>query len=136
MRPTAAVIEAPVPPSVDAPGVAPVATPVAAQRAAPIETPNAAPNPARCAPVEAARAVAEAPVVRNTPPPPPPEFKPFVLPAESGLVMVETSAAKTQSDGNAVQEDSTPPPAPRRSRPPRPVIPDEPLVMVETTHKD
>jgi hypothetical protein len=71
------------------------------------------------------------------PPAQPPEFKPFVLPADSGLVMVETSASKVASDANPHPFDQpAPQPGPRRARPPRPVIPEEPLVMVETTHKD
>jgi hypothetical protein len=52
------------------------------------------------------------------------------LPADSGLVLVETThAAPTAAD-------QTEPPQPRRVRPPRVQIADEPLQMVETTHKD
>jgi hypothetical protein len=68
--------------------------------------------------------------------PPPPEFKPFVLPPESGLVMVETSAARAQPAQPEAPAAESAPPTPRRTRPPKPVLPDEPLVMVETQHKD
>ncbi len=99
--------------------------------------------------IEASRAVPVPPVavsiLESTPAPvpapaedkpsapqPPPEFKPFVLPQESGLVMVETTTKPVSVADEAPAE----PTAPRRSRPPRPVVADEPLVMVETSHKE
>jgi ribonuclease E len=51
------------------------------------------------------------------------------LPANSGLVLVETS------HGAAPEEEETRPRA-HRVRPPRSQVSDEPLQMVETTHKD
>jgi ribonuclease E len=52
------------------------------------------------------------------------------LPADSGLVLVETSHAASPQ----VEEESQP--GPRRVRPPRVEVAEEPLQMVETTHKD
>jgi hypothetical protein len=52
------------------------------------------------------------------------------LPADSGLVLVETSHAA------AAMESEPEPARPRRARPPRVQDADEPLQMVETTHKD
>ncbi len=52
------------------------------------------------------------------------------LPPESGLVLVETSHAAEPAT------EETEPERPRRVRPPRIQIADEPLQMVETTHKD
>jgi hypothetical protein len=52
------------------------------------------------------------------------------LPPESGLVLVETSHAAAPS----TDEPETP--RPRRVRPPRAQVSDEPLQIVETTHKD
>jgi hypothetical protein len=52
------------------------------------------------------------------------------LPPDSGLILVETThAAPTVGD-------ETESPRPHRVRPPRVAIADEPLQMVETTHKD
>lgn len=70
-----------------------------------------------------------APVPAPTPAPAP---APYVLPAESGLVLVET-AAKTAPKS---ADDELATPRPRRVRPPRPVAADEPLVFVETAHKE
>jgi ribonuclease E len=52
------------------------------------------------------------------------------LPPESGLVLVETSHAAAPSADEAAA------PRPRRVRPPRVEIAEEPLQIVETTHKD
>ena len=46
--------------------------------------------------------------------------------------MVETTTAPAVP---APEPEAAAPPAPRRARPPRPVLPEEPLVMVET-HKE
>ena len=54
------------------------------------------------------------------------------LPPESGLVLVETSHG---APGSLATEASDAP-RPRRVRPPRAETHDEPLQMVETTHKD
>jgi hypothetical protein len=51
------------------------------------------------------------------------------LPPESGLILVETTHA-------APAAEETEPSRARRVRPPRVAIADEPLQMVETTHKD
>ncbi|MEP6703009.1 MAG: hypothetical protein ABJB04_08450, partial [Betaproteobacteria bacterium] len=69
------------------------------------------------------------------PAPPQPEFKPFVLPPESGLVLVETQPPPVQPAEPAASSASARPAAPRRARPPRGAIAEEPLVMVETAHK-
>lgn len=52
------------------------------------------------------------------------------LPQDSGLVLVETS----HTAATPVEEELQP--LPRRVRPPRAQIAEEPLQMVETTHKD
>jgi hypothetical protein len=52
------------------------------------------------------------------------------LPADSGLILVET----THTASTAAEE--TEPPRARRVRPARVAIADEPLQMIETTHKD
>jgi hypothetical protein len=52
------------------------------------------------------------------------------LPPDSGLVLVETSHAAPKAIEEEVQ------PRPHRVRPPRVQVADEPLKMVETTHKD
>ncbi|HTR59603.1 MAG TPA: Rne/Rng family ribonuclease [Casimicrobiaceae bacterium] len=52
------------------------------------------------------------------------------LPPDSGLVLVETSQAAPKP----IEEDAQP--RPHRVRPPRVQVADEPLQMVETTHKD
>jgi len=54
----------------------------------------------------------------------------FELPPDSGLVLVETRPAAAP----AVEEAE--PTRPRRVRPPRVTLADEPLQMVETTPKD
>jgi hypothetical protein len=88
------------------------------------------------APVAAPAAVAPEPIVQPRPAAPPPrpiEALPKVsmtLPADSGLELVET-----RSKATAMPEPEPAPPAgPRRVRPPRVVIPEEPLQIVET-HK-
>ena len=52
------------------------------------------------------------------------------LPPDSGLVLVETSHAAPKP----IEEEAQP--HPHRARPPRVQVADEPLQMVETTHKD
>jgi ribonuclease E len=52
------------------------------------------------------------------------------LPPESGLILIETSHAAPPSS------DAADAPRPRRVRPPRVEVADEPLQIVETTHKD
>lgn len=52
------------------------------------------------------------------------------LPADSGLVLVETTHVASPPEEGAEA------PRPRRVRPARVAIADEPLQMVETTHKD
>jgi hypothetical protein len=54
------------------------------------------------------------------------------LPPDSGLVLVETSRERVTPEA---VEDEPQAPRPHRVRPPRAVIADEPLQMVET-HKD
>ena len=55
----------------------------------------------------------------------------MTLPPESGLELVET-----RSKGASMPEpEIAPPPGPRRVRPPRVIIADEPLQIVET-HKE
>jgi hypothetical protein len=68
-----------------------------------------------------------APLPRNAPEIPKVSLE---LPPESGLILVETSHAAPSS------ADETEAPRPRRVRPPRVEIADEPLQIVETTHKD
>jgi ribonuclease E len=68
-----------------------------------------------------------APLPRNAPEIPKVSLE---LPPESGLILVETSHAAPQG----TDEPETP--RPRRVRPPRVQVADEPLQMVETTHKD
>jgi len=53
------------------------------------------------------------------------------LPPDSGLVLVETRFTPP-----SVQEQEVDPPRPRRARPPRVAIPDEPLQIVETRKDD
>ncbi len=68
------------------------------------------------------------------PPPRPIEALPSVsmtLPADSGLELVETRSKAVPMP----EPDPAPPAGPRRVRPPRVVIPDEPLQIVET-HKE
>ena len=57
---------------------------------------------------------------------------PYVLPAESGLVMVETAADKKPAAALVVPSTDTGPTTPRRVRPPKLAAADEPLVFVET----
>jgi len=54
----------------------------------------------------------------------------LTLPPESGLELVETRSKP------ALEPEPELPAAPRRVRPPKVVVADEPLQMVETTHKD
>jgi ribonuclease E len=54
------------------------------------------------------------------------------LPPESGLVLVETSHERASPSAG----DEAEAPRPHRTRPPRAEVRDEPLQMVETTHKD
>jgi len=55
----------------------------------------------------------------------------FQLPPDSGLVLVET-----RFTAPSVQEQEVDTPRPRRARPPRVAIPDEPLQIVETRKDD
>lgn len=82
--------------------------------------PVAAPSDAKPAPRHPtpARAVAEAPPVA------------LALPPESGLELVETKFHA------APPPEAEAPAGPRRVRPPKAVVADEPLQMIETTHKD
>jgi hypothetical protein len=68
-----------------------------------------------------------APLPRNAPEIPRVSLE---LPPESGLVLVETSHAAPPS------ADEPEAPRPRRVRPPRVEVSEEPLQIVETTHKD
>jgi len=68
-----------------------------------------------------------APMPRNAPEIPRVSLE---LPPDSGLVLVETSHAAAPS------ADESEVPRPRRVRPPRVAIAEEPLQIVETTHKD
>jgi hypothetical protein len=79
------------------------------------------------APANQAPAFEEAVLPRNAPEIPRVTLE---LPPESGLVLVETSHV-----AQPAAEESEVPHA-RRVRPPRVQTPDEPLQMVETTHKD
>ena len=55
----------------------------------------------------------------------------MTLPADSGLELVETRSKALPMP----EPEPAPPAGPRRVRPPRVVIPDEPLQIVET-HKE
>jgi ribonuclease E len=66
---------------------------------------------------------------RREPSPPREEPKPYVLPAESGLVMVETRGDVAPT---APPESEPEPPRKRRTRPTQQPVAEEPLVMVET----
>ena len=55
----------------------------------------------------------------------------MTLPAESDLVLIETS--HVVPTGPVAEAEA---PRPRRVRPPRAQIADEPLQIVETAHKD
>jgi len=74
-------------------------------------------------PAHHARPAAEAPA-RYVPPPAP---APYTLPPESGLELVETRHVPPASRDEAVDTSR-----PRRVRPPRVAIPEEPLEIVET----
>ena len=79
-----------------------------------------------------AAAVAPTPAEENAParePPAPPRIA-LELPADSGLVLVETThvAPPPVDEMEAAR--------PRRVRPPRVTVADEPLQMIETTPKD
>ncbi len=113
--------------------------PVAA--AAPTSEPVAASAPAAVEQRPAAPAPAPAPIVREARPAPAPvappvTAAPYVLPPETGLVMVETAADRARVQQAAETEPAAAPPGPRRVRPPRPVIVEEPLVIVETVRKE
>ena len=79
--------------------------------------------------------VRPAPVPTTVDVPAPPRNAPEIprvaleLPPESGLILVETTHA-------APAAEETESARPRRVRPPRAAGVDEPLQMVETTHKD
>lgn len=100
----------------------------------PVAVPEPAPGADR---VQARAPVLEAPAVlahseeasppRNAPPLPRIALE---LPADSGLVLVETTRPASQA------VDEAEPARPRRVRPPRVVVADESLQMVETTRKD
>jgi ribonuclease E len=79
------------------------------------------------APSASATVVLEPIVPRNAPEIPRVSLE---LPPDSGLVLVETSHASAAP----VEEETQP--RPRRVRPPRVEVADEPLQMVETTNKD
>ena len=57
----------------------------------------------------------------------------YEVPPETGLILVETSHESRPVDTTV---DETKPPRPRRTRPPRVEISEEPLQIVETAHKD
>jgi hypothetical protein len=125
------------PAHVDRPDIAPAMIPVPPEQAveptratAPVETERVV------APVAAPAPVAPEPIVKPRPAAPPPrpvEALPPVsmtLPADSGLELVET-----RSKAMPMPEPEPAPAGPRRVRPPRVIIPDEPLQIVET-HKE
>jgi ribonuclease E len=89
---------------------------------APVSAEVVAPQPAEPVPA------APAPIARNAPDSPRVSLD---LPPDSDLVLVETSHAKPST----VEEEPALPRA-RRVRPPRVEVTEEPLQMVETTHKD
>jgi hypothetical protein len=99
--------------------IEPERTPPAAEEAAPYAPPRAVPERSVSPPAAAA------------PPPRPIEPLPPVamtLPPDSGLEMVET-----RSKGAPTPEPEVAPPAgPRRVRPPRVVVAEEPLQIIET----
>jgi DNA polymerase-3 subunit gamma/tau len=123
-----------------------VAQPDIAPPMIPVPPMPAVEPPRAFAPVAVERAVAPVPAPaavepQPTPPPrpvaPPPrpvEALPPVsmkLPADSGLELVETRSKAVPMP----EPEPAPPAGPRRVRPPRVVIPDEPLQIVET-HKE
>jgi hypothetical protein len=98
-------------------------TPVEVER---VVAPVTAPAAAEPEPIPPLRPAAPPP--RPVAPLPPVSM---TLPADSGLELVET-----RSKALPIPElEPTPPAGPRRVRPPRVVIPDEPLQIVET-HKE
>ena len=115
-------------------------TPLAAEHPQPVVAAVTAPEPSPAPHVEPqappAHVEPQAPpahVERDVPPTRPiPELPPvaLTLPPESGLELVET-----KFKGGAEAEPETPA-GPRRVRPPKVAIAEEPLQMVETTHKD
>jgi hypothetical protein len=123
-RPAARETPASVPHDVPAPAAheAPAPSTAAEPRAAPVE----AARPAAAAAQEHAAPRHAAPVR------PIPELPPvaLTLPAESGLELVETKFKPSPAAEPEV------PAGPRRVRPPKVTVADEPLQMVETTHKD
>ncbi|MFS8086811.1 MAG: ribonuclease E/G, partial [Acidobacteriota bacterium] len=118
----------PMPVLVTAPAAAAAAVPAAS-------APVAAPAPA-VAEKRAPPPVVRAPQRTLAPVMAPVEVKPYVLPPNSGLVMVETAADRARAAQSIAAEPAAPPAPPTRTRPPRPVIAAEPLVMVETVHKE
>ena len=86
--------------------------------------PSAEPRPAAVA------ALVHEPPPRNAPELPRISLE---LPPESDLVLVETSHERAPV---LQAPDETEPPRPKRVRPARAEMQDEPLQMVETTHKD
>jgi hypothetical protein len=76
---------------------------------------------------EAERSESIAPLPRNAPELPRVSLE---LPPDSGLVLVETSHAAPPG------ADEPEAPRPRRVRPPRVETSEEPLQIIETTHKD
>jgi hypothetical protein len=74
--------------------------------------------------------VPEAPTPRDAPELPRVSLE---LPPESDLVLVETSHDRVQPGQAQAEADA---PRARRARPPRADTPEEPLQMVETSHKD
>lgn len=80
---------------------------------------------------QAAPLASEPAPIQDAPPPAPqlPRIT-MELPPDSGLVLVETSHAAPPAG------DEAEPQRPRRVRPPRPAVVDEPLQMVETVQKD
>lgn len=83
--------------------------------ATPPATPSAMPAPADEPPPVAPRAPQQLPLVATT------------LPPDSGLELVETRFKPAEP-----VDEPPPAPAPRRVRPPKPVVADEPLQIVET----
>jgi hypothetical protein len=72
----------------------------------------------------------EAPMPRDAPDLPRVSLE---LPADSGLVLVETSHDRVPAVHAQEEPEGS---RPRRVRPPRPETHEEPLQMVETSHKD
>jgi hypothetical protein len=91
-------------------------------RASAMPAPVAEPENTRAEP----SVLAATPTVADAHSHPPAETVSLSLPSDSELVMVETRFAPV------VETEEPVAPRPRRARPARPVIPDEPLQMVET----